>query len=293
MSSRYKYFPTMLLEYSKKSSEPVRVSTSNIVNFHFTRPDDLYYKEHFEINPFEEENLELDLSHSNLPVVEEVEKITTGRFRDQEYGKKGEITTFVSGAHYPYLFIPHDKWWEYENFQKFPDYPVWYQFKFAEWHKHIVMSKYQTVTYDPIWSIETDSSYLLYMYYYSTTLKYYRPWKYLESSGVLYDGVRIPVYIVAAVCSFGYYLYHHISQRTRLHSILLNEDFWLKDYENMKLQYNKKSPYALFINDSVKRKMDSPVIFFMFGPEGVDKLKKSFKFRGRMTKEDYYEIIKA
>lgn len=286
----------MLLEYNKKSSEPLKVYSSNILNFHYTLSDKLYFKEQFELNPFKEENLDLDLH--DMPVhipeaKEEIELITSGKFRDLEYNKEGEIETMIPGTNYPYLFIPHDRWWEYENFQKFPDYPTWYQFKFTEWHKHIIMAKYLTVTYDPLWSIENEPYYSLCMFYYSTTLKYYRPWKTSEHSGVLYDGSRILVYLILAVGFFGYYQYHHIVTRTRLNHVMINEDFWLKHYEYVRLKHNQSSPNAIFIRDELLKEFKSPLNFFIIGPDGVEDLVNTYKHKSKMNKEDYYKMIKV
>src|SRR5574343_185385 len=174
MTSKYKYYPTLLTQYTERINQPVKLHSSNIVNFHYSLTQNEYYTENFNIDPFSEESslVGYDKNHlqeqiQNLPYSDPIELLNSGRFTNQVYDSKTKKLVQTSNPSlFPLQFIPHDKWWEYENFRKFPDYPTWYQFKFKEWHKHVIMSNYTTLTYDPFWVLDTKTNYALQMFYY-------------------------------------------------------------------------------------------------------------------------------
>ena len=296
MSSKYKYFPTLLTQYTERSSQPVKVHTSNIVNFHYSLTQNEYYTQNFQINPFEKNSPDLISDQPLIQIpqpTEPIETMVSGHFTNQEYdSKSNKIIEVPPLTHFPIQFIPHDKWWEYENFKKFPDYPNWYIFKFKEWHKHMIMSNYTTLTYDPFWVLDTKTNYALQMFYYSTTLKYYKPWKNKESSGLLYQSQRSFIYFFMGMSYIVHYLLGQLSTLSEENYAVLNEDFWHHIYKKYKHSSWKTAPSRILINDELEGILGSFLMKFLVGPMQSKSYIEEHRKSGSLTKEEFFETLK-
>jgi hypothetical protein len=293
MSSKYKYFPALLTEYTKKSSQPVKIYSSNVLTFHYSVVENTYFKENFDLNPFDERQIEYQDYFESLPVEEEgqPELMVSGRYSNLLYDNfTGEAVKNIFRTSYPNQFIAHDKWWEYENFKKFPDYPVWYQFKFKEWHKHMVMSRYQTVTYDPLWVLDTNNNYALQMFYYSTTMRYYKPWKNPDTSGTLYESQRPFFYFLMGLSFFFCYWVGQLRRLSNSNHAMLNEDFWHLNYDNFKISMDKSSPYRIVVEDEIEGILNSSFFKFLIGIKNSKLLVEDFRKSGSMSKQEFFEI---
>ena len=299
MGGKYKYYAQLLEEYTKTATQPVLLNNSALLSFHFSRTETEYFKSNFSINPFSETDTEInefDIK-SLIPLSIENTELVTSKFRSLEYDTKGNSINPLRHGKLPFLFIPHDSWWEYENFSKFPDYETWYSMKFYEWHKHMVTKDYKMVTFDPLWSIDPKEKYYnYYMYYYTTTLKYYRPWKIGLPIEVFYDSSRILVYFLFFSGIYMYYAINHLRSRTRYFYIIMGEDWWIKEWESIKLGTNKSSPVSGLTDvpfvEIIQYFFTEIFFSFRYGPGKLASIQEEFEKTRELTKEDFYQIIK-
>ena len=301
MSSKYKYFPILLQDYTSKSTQPVLSHTSDLLSFHYSRKSEPnLYISSFMLNPFSDDQSvapTVDMQ-SLIPATPNKVELINALFRGVDFDQKTkEIILPLRHNSLPYLFIPHDTWWEYENFQKFPDYDSWYTMKFKEWHKHIIMKDYDFVCYDPMWSIDPKEPYYdLYMYYYSTTLKYYRPWKIPLPTQLFYESNRKMVYFMIFFGIYLYYTVNHLRSRPRDLYILMNEDWWVHESLRLKQSLHKDSPFSQQVGDipfdHISSLFLAPMFNFRYGPNTFKKIMQDFESASEITRDSYYEEIK-
>jgi hypothetical protein len=299
MVSRYKYFPVLLGQYNNKVHQPAVKYDNPLIEFHYSRPEPSYYVQNFELDPFDQTQPDFyDDSYKSLVVepVEEQEIVTRG-FRSVEIDESRKLAPQNRMNLFPYLFVPHDKWWEYEGFRKFPDYDVWYSLKFKEWHKHMIMNTFETVAYDPMWCVDPkDQYYDFYMYYYSTTLKYYKPWRFQIPTYVCYTTNRKFIYTILLLGIYMYYQIVHIKTRTRMIYVVMGQDFWIKDYSEFRKAFNENSPYSIAGDIALLETLclGLPKIFayFRYGPVCLEDFYNSVEKSRKMSQKDYYDMIK-
>lgn len=301
MVSKYKLYPILLQEYTNKTTSPVVFQSSPLIEFHYSKgPLSNIYTSSFEIDPFSDSHLEVlkpDID-SLIPMRKDPIEPVAMFFRGLEYDfKLKKVILPMRHNSFPYLFIPEDTWWEYEDFKRFPDYEIWYSLKFKEWHKHVVMKDYDIVCFDPMWSIDPKEPYYdLYIYYYLTTIKYSKPWKIPLPTQVYYESNRKSLYFIVFFGIFFYYTSSHVRGRSRKIYMFLNEDWWINEYESIKIGTSNHSPFSADIDLPVFSQLTnisaSFLINFRYGPNAFKQVMQNFEDLGELTEEQYYERIK-
>lgn len=159
------------------------------------------------------------------------------------------------------------------------------------------MKEYQTVTYDPMWSVDPkDPYYDYYMYYFSVCLKYFKPWKSGIPTYIFYESNRLYLYILLIAGTCANYIFTHIRPRSRIFYIDMNEDWWIREYENFKKAFSPTSPFSGDLHMPYLALFTIPaaslIMKFRFGPDIMDDLDKQYAELCTTTKEDYYKMIK-
>ena len=112
MGSKYKLFPKLLEEYTKKTTQPVVSPNSALLSFHFSRPESELFTSTFTLDPFSDESLVVEPPNieSLIPLQIPEPEMVLENFRSIEYDSKGKRVSRFRHNLLPYLFIPHDSW---------------------------------------------------------------------------------------------------------------------------------------------------------------------------------------
>ena len=148
------------------------------------------------------------------------------------------------------------------------------------------MSNYTTLTYDPFWVLDTKTNYALQMFYYSTTLKYYKPWKNNETSGSLYQSQRPFIYLFMAISYIIHYLLGQLATLSEENYVMLNEDFWHRMYKKYKHSSWKGAPSRNLVESEVEGYLGSFYYKFFHGPTHSRMQIEKFRKSAEYTKEE-------
>ncbi|CAG9319556.1 unnamed protein product [Blepharisma stoltei] len=303
MTTRYKLYGKLLDHYIEPSLNTNLPAISNtatsLIKYHQKTESDLInYDFNSFLNPYEEKKFLIPTSEevyeqlSYSPVELPPEYPNMRSFRGLINDKKALIKDEDIKKHLPVTFTTLENWWEYEDFVKFPPYMDHYRMRMREWHRYVLQSKVEIQLYDPLWSVNPkDPNYDYYMFYFSTALKKYKQWEIQIPTHVLYERSRKFIYIMFLIMLAGFHAYDYTWKRTRYSRVLINMDWWLRDWKAFYKFTSVNSPLGYLGSHIDLRFFTRPIFTFIYGPGYVQMMDKQINRLRAASIDDLEKMV--